>query len=73
MSYYNLNQEFRVESTDHQFNFYAVIYSIVGASALIVFITIILTYYCIYKAKPNPNAPGSFDIVFAKVGPEDYY
>lgn len=72
VSYYNLNQEIRVESTDHQFSFYTIIYSIVGASAFLTFIIILCVYASIYNAKLNPNSPGSFDVVFAKVGPEDY-
>ena len=72
VSYYNLNQEIRVESTDHQFSFYTIIYSIVGASAFLTFIIILCVYASIYNAKLNPNSPGSFDVVFAKGGPEDY-
>ena len=69
---YKDKQEISVESTDSQFNFYILIGIIVAASCVIVFLVIFLSYYYIYKSKPNLNDPNSLDVVFAKVGPEDY-
>ena len=69
---YKDKQTIIVESTDSQFNFYILIGIIVAASCVIVFLVILLSYYYIYKSKPNLNDPNSLDVVFAKVGPEDY-
>ena len=64
-------QEFSVQSTDHQFNYYLLVILIVTFSALIVFVIIFLTFYCMFKSKSGADDINDFDIVFAKVGPED--
>ena len=69
---YRDKQEITVESTDSQFNFYILIGIIVAVSCVIVFLVIFFSFYCIYKSKVNFDDPNSVDVVFAKVGPEDY-
>ena len=69
---YKDKQKFSVKSVKSQFNFYLLIGLIVGGSALIVLLIIFLLYYCMYKTKTNVDDPINFDIVFAKVGPEDF-
>ena len=68
---YKLNQVVRVISTDHQFNFFLIIGIVIGAGALITGVAIFLSYYCVYKKGINPNDMNN-EIIFAKVGPEDY-
>ena len=64
-------QEFSVESTDSQFNVYLLVILIVSISAGLIFVVVFLSYYCMFKAKTNDNELNDFDIIFAKVGPED--
>ena len=64
-------QEFSVESTDSQFNVYLLVILVVSISAGLIFVVVFLSYYCMFKAKTNDNELNDFDIIFAKVGPED--
>jgi len=64
-------QEFSVESTDSQFNVYLLVILVVSISAGLIFGVVFLSYYCMFKAKTNDNELNDFDIIFAKVGPED--
>ena len=70
VSKYKLGQKVTVISTDHQFNFYLLIILIVAGSSVLVGLVIFATYYCVYKKGVDPNEIN--DIIFAKVGPEDY-
>lgn len=70
VSKYKLGQKVTVISTDHQFNFYLLIILIVAGSSVLVGFVIFATYYCVYKKGVDPNEIN--DIIFAKVGPEDY-
>ena len=70
VSKYKLGQKVSVISTDHQFNFYLLIILIVAGSSVLVGLVIFATYYCVYKKGVDPNEIN--DIIFAKVGPEDY-
>jgi len=65
-------QEFSVESTKSQFNFYLLVELIIGFSALLVLLIVFLTFYCMFKSGGNKNDLNDFDVVFAKVGPEDF-
>ena len=64
-------QAFSVESTDSQFNVYLLVILVVSISAGLIFVVVFLSYYCMFKAKTNDNELNDFDIIFAKVGPED--
>jgi len=70
VSKYKLGQKVTVISTDHQFNFFLLIILIVAGSSVLVGLVIFATYYCVYKKGVDPNEIN--DIIFAKVGPEDY-
>lgn len=70
VSKYKLGQKVTVISTDHQFNFFLLIILIVAGSSVLVGFVIFATYYCVYKKGVDPNEIN--DIIFAKVGPEDY-
>ena len=70
VSKYKLGQNITVISTDHQFNFFLLIIIVEGASSVLVALILFGTYYCIYKKVPDPNEMN--EIIFAKVGPEDY-
>ena len=70
VSKYKLGQKVTVISTDHQFNFYLLIILVVAGSSVLVGLVIFATYYCVYKKGVDPNEIN--DIIFAKVGPEDY-
>ena len=71
VKYYKDKQEFSVESTDSQFNFYLLVILIVSFSAVLVAVIVFLSFYCMFKDKTNGNDLNDFEIVFAKVGPED--
>ena len=71
VSKYTDKQVFSVKSTDSQFNFYLLVILIVVISAVLVFVAVFFSFYCMYKSKTDLNDPNNFDIVFAKVGPED--
>lgn len=70
VSKYKLGQKVTVISTDHQFNFFLLIILVVAGSSVLVGLVIFATYYCVYKKGVDPNEIN--DIIFAKVGPEDY-
>ena len=70
VSKYKLGQKVTVISTDHQFNFFLLLILIVAGSSVLVGFVIFATYYCVYKKGVDPNEIN--DIIFAKVGPEDY-
>ena len=69
---YKDKQEFSVESTDYQFNYYLLIILILIGSFVFVFALIFFIYYCQFKAKTNFDDLNNVDIIFAKVGPEDF-
>ena len=71
VKYYKDKQEFSVESTDSQFNFYLLVILIVSITAVLVAVIVFLSFYCMFKDKTNGNDLNDFEIVFAKVGPED--
>ena len=64
-------QEISVESIDSQFNVYLLVILIVSISAGLIFVLVFVSYYYMFKAKTNDNELNDFDIIFAKVGPED--
>ena len=70
VSKYKIGQKVTLISTDRQFNFYLMIILIISASALLVVLCLFGIYYCVYKKEANPNDIN--EIIFAKVGPEDY-
>ena len=70
VSNFKLGQRVTVISTNYQFNFYLLIILVIAVSAVLVGFAIFGTYYCIYKKGVDPNDIN--EIIFAKVGPEDY-
>ena len=65
-------QKFYVESTDYQFNFNLIIYIVIAFIFVITFVIVFVIFYCLFKSQVFESDPNKVEVIFAKVGYEDY-
>ena len=65
-------QKFYVESTDYQFNFNLIIYIVIAFIFVITFVIVFVIFYCLFKSQVFESDPNKVEVIFAKVGNEDY-
>ena len=65
-------QKFYVESTDYQFNFNLIIYIVIAFIFVITFVIVFVVFYCLFKSQVFESDPNKVEVIFVKVGSEDY-